>query len=131
MSGARTVFGLLGLVLLFFGTIFILQGLNVSFAPQSYMTSDIRWTYRGVGFDVVGLALLIFALRAPGGWRNLLGGVGAFLSVFGVIWVLQGLNVLPGMGMSGHMEWARNGGIAFVIGAVLIFVASRGAKASA
>lgn len=130
MSGARTVCGILGLVLLFLGTIFILQGLNVSFAPQSYMTSDIRWTYRGVGFDLVGLALLVWALRTPGGWKNVLGGLGALLAIFGVLWVLQGLNVLPGMGMSGHMEWARNGGIAFVIGAVLIFIAGRGKSAA-
>ena len=102
MSGAKTVLGILGLVLLFFGGIFILQGLNVSFAPQSYMTSDINWTYRGIGVAAVGLAMLVYALR--GGWKNIAGGLGALLCVFGVLWVLQGLNVLPGMSMSGHMD---------------------------
>jgi hypothetical protein len=126
MAGFKTVLGVLSIVMLFFGTIFILQGLNVSGAPQSYMTSDINWTYRGVGFDVVGAALLIFALR--GGWRNIMGGVGALCCVFGALWVLQGLNVLPGMGMSGHMEWAMRGGVALVIGAVLAFF-SRGGSA--
>jgi hypothetical protein len=130
MSGVRTVLGLLGLVLLFFGGIFILQGLNVSFAPQSYMTSDINWTYRGIGFALVGLLMVVGALRTPGGWKNLLGGLGALLAVFGVLWVLQGLNVLPGMGMSGHMEWAMRGGIAFAVGAALIFIGSRGKSAA-
>lgn len=125
MAGFKTVLGVLSIVMLLFGTIFILQGLNVSGAPQSYMTSDISWTYRGVGFDAAGAAMLIFALR--GGWRNVMGGVGALLCVFGALWVLQGLNLLPGMGMSGHMEWATRGGIAFVVGAALAFF-SRGAS---
>jgi len=126
MAGFKTVLGVLSIVMLFFGTIFILQGLNISGAPQSYMTSDINWTYRGVGFDVVGLALFIFALR--GGWRNIAGGIGALLCVLGALWVLQGLNVLPGMGMSGHNEWAIRGGIAFVIGAVLALVSRGGSS---
>jgi hypothetical protein len=128
MAGFKTVLGVLSIVLLFFGTIFILQGLNVSWAPKSYMTSDINWTYRGVAFDVAGLICIIFALR--GGWRNILGGVGALLIVAGALWVAQGTNVLPGMGMSGHMEWAMRGGVAFVIGAVLTFVSAMGAKSS-
>jgi hypothetical protein len=129
MAGFKTVLGVLSIVLLFFGTIFILQGLNVSWAPKSYMTSDINWTYRGVGFDAAGLILLIFALR--GGWRNLLGGVGALLVVAGALWVAQGANALPGMGMSGHMEWAVRGGVILALGAGLAFVSSMGAKSSA
>ena len=128
MAGFKTVLGVLSVVMLFFGTIFILQGLNITGAPQSYMTSDINWTYRGVGFDVVGAALLIFALR--GGWRNIVGGFGALLVVIGTLWVLQGLNILPGMGMSGHNEWAIRGGIAFAVGAVLTLVSSVGARST-
>lgn len=126
MAGFKTVLGVLSIVMLVFGTIFILQGLNVAGAPQSYMTSDINWTYRGVGFDVVGAALLIFALTA--GWRNVMGGVGALLCVFGTLWILQGLNVLPGMGMSGHQEWAVRGAIALAIGLVLVFFSRGGSS---
>ncbi|MFT3726723.1 MAG: hypothetical protein QM759_02735 [Terricaulis sp.] len=127
MAGFKTVLGVLSIVMLFFGTIFILQGLNVSGAPQSYMTSDINWTYRGVGLDIVGLALFIFAVR--GGWRNILGGIGGLLSVFGALWIAQGLNVLPGMGaMSGHQEWAIRGGIALAIGLVAAFFSHGGSS---
>ena len=45
--------------------------------------------------------------------RLVLAGV---LAVVGVVWILQGLDVLGGYGMSGHIEWT-------VIGAVLLLVA--------
>ena len=38
------------------------------------------------------------------------------LLLVGVVWILQGLDVLGGYGMSGHIEWT-------VIGAVLVVVA--------
>jgi len=38
------------------------------------------------------------------------------LLMVGVVWILQGLDVLGGYGMSGHIEWT-------VIGAVLVVVA--------
>ena len=37
--------------------------------------------------------------------------VGGLLTLTGVIWILQGINVLPGSFMSGQMKWAVNGGI--------------------
>ena len=126
MAGFKTVLGVLSIVMLILGGIWVLQGLNVSWAPRSFMTSDINWTYRGAGFDIAGLALLVFAAR--GGWRNIVGGFGALLVVLGAIWVLQGFNLLPGMGMSGLMEWAIRGGIALVIGAVLAFVSRGGSS---
>ncbi len=129
MNGVKTILGVLGLAMLIMGGIWVLQGLNVSWAPRSFMTADVNWTYRGVGFAIAGLALLIFGGR-NGGWRNVLGGLGALLAVIGAIWVCQGLNVLPGMGMSGHMEWATRGAIALVIGAVLIVVGTRGKSAA-
>ena len=129
MSGVKTILGVLGLAMLIMGGIWVLQGLNVSWAPQSFMTSDINWTYRGAVFAIAGLALLIFGAR-NGGWKNVLGGLGALLAVIGAIWVCQGLNVLPGMGMSGHMEWATRGAIALVVGAVLIFIGTRGKSAA-
>ena len=47
------------------------------------------------------------------------------LMLAGVIWFLQGINVLPGSFMTGDPQWAINGGIAFVVGAVLLVVARR------
>jgi hypothetical protein len=38
------------------------------------------------------------------------------LGLVGVVWILQGLDVLGGYGMSGHIEWT-------VIGAILLVVA--------
>ena len=50
---------------------------------------------------------------------------GWLLIAFGVIWILQGINILPGSFMSGQIEWAINGGIAVVVGVVLMIVARR------
>jgi hypothetical protein len=51
--------------------------------------------------------------------------VGAVLVFFGAVWVLQGINVLPGSGMSGQMRWAVRGGIAVGAGIVLLVGANR------
>jgi hypothetical protein len=48
--------------------------------------------------------------------------VGAVLVFVGSVWVLQGVNVLPGSFMSGQMQWAVRGGIAVIAGiAVLLW----------
>ena len=51
--------------------------------------------------------------------------VGVLLVLAGGVWVLQGINVLPGSFMSGQPQWAINGGLAIVIGAILLVVANR------
>jgi len=44
------------------------------------------------------------------------------LMVFGAIWILQGVNVLPGSFMTGQIQWAYRGGIAVIAGiAILVF----------
>ncbi|MEV0128351.1 hypothetical protein AB0H83_07770 [Dactylosporangium sp. NPDC050688] len=45
--------------------------------------------------------------------------VGALLILSGVVWTLQGLDVLGGSSMSGSTIWAVIGPVAAVIGAVL------------
>lgn len=47
------------------------------------------------------------------------------LIVLGTIWILQGINVLPGSFMTGHIQWAYYGGIAAVLGVALLLVARR------
>jgi len=51
--------------------------------------------------------------------------IGALLVFFGGIWVLQGINVLPGSFMSGQTRWAVRGGIALVAGVGLLVSANR------
>jgi len=50
----------------------------------------------------------------------------AVLLIFtGVIWILQGINLLPGSFMTGQIEWAVYGCITVVIGLALNFFARR------
>jgi len=51
--------------------------------------------------------------------------VGAVLVLFGGIWFLQGINLLPGSFMTGQIRWAIYGGITFVAGVVLLLWANR------
>jgi hypothetical protein len=49
------------------------------------------------------------------------------LIAVGIVWILQGINVLPGSFMTGQIQWAYRGGLAAVIGvAILLFVRKRG-----
>lgn len=54
--------------------------------------------------------------------------VGALLVLFGTIWFLQGINVLPGSFMTGEIKWAIYGGIAFVAGVIVLIWANRRSK---
>ena len=47
--------------------------------------------------------------------------IGAVLMILGAIWFLQGINVLPGSFMTGQIQWAVYGGIAFVVGAMTLY----------
>ena len=49
--------------------------------------------------------------------------LGVLLMFFGAVWFFQGINVLPGSFMTGQIQWAVYGGIAFVVG---IFAIHRG-----
>ncbi len=57
----RGVLGSVGVLFMVGGTIWILQGLNI--VMGSPMTGDIRWSYRGAIMAVIGLAMLIAAVR--------------------------------------------------------------------
>jgi hypothetical protein len=56
--------------------------------------------------------------------------VGAVMVFFGSVWVLQGVNVLPGSFMSGQTRWAVRGGIAVVAGIALLVWANRKRQAA-
>ena len=52
--------------------------------------------------------------------------VSGLLILVGVGWFLQEINVLPGSIMSGQIQWAIYGAIAFVVGiGLLVFVNRR------
>lgn len=50
---------------------------------------------------------------------------GSFLLLMGIVWILQGINILPGSFMTGQTKWAVNGAIAAVIGIALLVWAKR------
>ncbi len=50
---------------------------------------------------------------------------GVLLMLFGCIWFLQGINVLPGSFMTGQIRWAVYGGIAIAAGIALLVMARR------
>ena len=51
--------------------------------------------------------------------------IGVVLMLMGVIWFLQGVNILPGSFMTGQIQWAFYGGVAVIVGAGLLVVANR------
>ena len=53
--------------------------------------------------------------------------VGALLVLMGGVWILQGINVLPGSFMTGQTKWAVYGALTAVAGIALIVMARRGA----
>jgi len=50
---------------------------------------------------------------------------GALCLLVGCVWLLQGINILPGSFMSGQTKWAIIGGLLFVAGIGLLIVANR------
>ena len=48
-----------------------------------------------------------------------------FLILFGVIWILQGVNLLPGSFMTGQIQWAYRGGVAVIVGVALVLFSMR------
>ena len=50
---------------------------------------------------------------------------GLLIALMGVVWFLQGINILPGSFMTGQTQWAIYGVIAVIIGLVILVVANR------
>jgi uncharacterized membrane protein HdeD (DUF308 family) len=51
--------------------------------------------------------------------------VGVLCLLVGCIWILQGINVLPGSFMSGHTKWSLYGGLLAIVGIALLFAGTR------
>ena len=57
--------------------------------------------------------------------RVALNVIGVVLMLVGVVWFLQGVNVLPGSFMTGQTQWAIYGGVTFLVGAVAFYLGRR------
>jgi hypothetical protein len=51
--------------------------------------------------------------------------LGVLAVLLGIAWTLQGLNILGGSAMSGHLQYTVLGVIVLVIGLALVWVGSR------
>jgi len=57
--------------------------------------------------------------------RTILTGIGVILLLAGGVWLLQGIDVLPGSFMSGNPQWTTNGIIAMLAGAGSLWFGNR------
>jgi uncharacterized membrane protein HdeD (DUF308 family) len=50
---------------------------------------------------------------------------GVLCLLLGCVWILQGINILPGSFMTGQTKWAIYGAVLVIIGIALLFSANR------
>jgi hypothetical protein len=50
---------------------------------------------------------------------------GAVMVLLGGVWILQGINILPGSFMTGQIQWAIYGAVLAIAGIVIILWARR------
>ncbi|HQU35309.1 MAG TPA: hypothetical protein PLR65_01865 [Anaerolineales bacterium] len=51
--------------------------------------------------------------------------IGILLFLIGLVFFLQGINILPGSYMTGDPQWAINGGVMMIVGAGLYLFSKR------
>jgi hypothetical protein len=61
----RTIAMVLGVLIAIGGAVWIAQGLNLPFAPRSFMTADRTWVVLGFLAVVLGFATFTWARRRP------------------------------------------------------------------
>ena len=57
--------------------------------------------------------------------RIVLNLFGLVLVFFGAVWILQGINILPGSFMTGQTKWAVYGAICLILGIFVLIRANR------
>jgi hypothetical protein len=57
--------------------------------------------------------------------RLILNIVGVLMVLMGTVWILQGINILPGSFMTGQIRWAVYGGVTAFVGLGLLLAANR------
>jgi hypothetical protein len=61
----RTTVSVIGILLLLGGLVWVAQGLNLPFAPRSFMTADRTWILIGAITAAAGMLLFGWARRQP------------------------------------------------------------------
>jgi uncharacterized membrane protein YeaQ/YmgE (transglycosylase-associated protein family) len=51
--------------------------------------------------------------------------VGFVLAFFGTVWILQGINILPGSFMTGQIKWAVIGTVVLLVAIAVLMKANR------
>ena len=49
--------------------------------------------------------------------------------LMGVVWIFQGVNVIPGSFMTGVIDWSYRGAVLAVVGLVVLFLSLRQPRA--
>ena len=62
----RALVTLVGAVLVLAGLVWLAQGLNLPFAPRSFMTADRLWAFIGAVTAVAGITLVLRARATRG-----------------------------------------------------------------
>jgi hypothetical protein len=57
--------------------------------------------------------------------RIVLSVIGILLVLMGGVWIMQGVNILPGSFMTGQTQWAAYGAIAVIAGIAMLVLANR------
>jgi uncharacterized membrane protein YeaQ/YmgE (transglycosylase-associated protein family) len=57
--------------------------------------------------------------------RIILNIVGLILAFFGIVWILQGLNILPGSFMTGQIKWTIIGAVVLLLAILIVTAANR------
>lgn len=60
--------------------------------------------------------------------RIALRAVAILLMGMGTVWILQGINILPGSFMTGQIQWAYRGAAAVIVGLIVLLLTIRGRK---
>jgi hypothetical protein len=55
--------------------------------------------------------------------------VGALCVLMGMVWIFQGVNVIPGSFMTGVIDWSYRGAGLAIVGLVLLFLSMRQPRA--
>ena len=114
MQGFKIMLGAIGVQLVVMGAITALKALGVFGAQPSGPNAALI----GAVMIASGVALALWPILS-GAQRDLAGASSVLFAVFGTVWILQGLNIVPGSFMSGAILWTYIGAVWVMIAAAL------------
>ncbi|MET0181444.1 MAG: hypothetical protein ABW199_01015 [Caulobacterales bacterium] len=127
MNGFKIMLGAIGVQVAVMGLIALLQGLHVFSGSQ---LGGANALITGAVMIAIGAGLASWPILT-GLSRDLAGAVSIFFLVFGCVWGLQGINVLPGSFMSGDITWTYIGVVWIAIAIGLFAFAIRKPRSGA